>query len=54
MEVLYIHFRKVDLNCTASYIKLPKWLQSKGAVVNPQNHNDVYCFAYANPCLMKN
>ena len=45
--ILHIHFRKVYLNRGAWYIKLPKWLQSKGAVVNPQNHNDIHCFAYS-------
>ena len=47
-EALHIHFRKLDLNCGASYINLPKWLEKKVAVVNPQNHNDIHCFAYAN------
>ena len=47
VEDLAIHFRKIDLNRGASYISLPKWLQSKKAVINPQNLNDIYCFSCA-------
>lgn len=53
-EVLHIHFRKIDLNCGASYINLPKWLEKKEAVVNPQNHNDIHCFGYVNVIALFN
>ena len=47
VEDLSIHFRKVDLNRGVSYVPLLKWLQSKKAVINLQNINDIYCFTYA-------
>ena len=47
VQDLSIHFRKINLNRGASYIALTKWLQSKKAVIHPQNHNGIYSFSYA-------
>ena len=44
---LSIHFHKLDLSGTGTYIPSPKWLLDTKATVNPNNPNDNYCFAYA-------
>ena len=44
---LSIHFHKLDLSRTGTYIPSPKWLLDKKATVDPNNPNDNYCFAYA-------
>ena len=35
--------RRVRLNRGGSYIKSPKWLKNKKAVINPKNENDDEC-----------
>ena len=39
---LYINFHKLALTQGSSYIKLPKWIKSKKAVLNPQNKDQEY------------
>ena len=46
VEELNIHFNKVDLRRSASYIETPKWLKSKKATINHKNAH-VYCFIHA-------
>ena len=43
---LHIKFHRLVLKRGSSYIKLAKWLQSKKAVINPQN-KDEECFKWA-------
>ena len=43
---LYINFHRLVLTRGSSYIKLPKWLKGKKAVINPQN-KDEECFKWA-------
>ena len=40
---LYINFHRLMLTRGGSYIKLPEWLKSKKALINPQN-KDEECF----------
>ena len=34
---LYINFPRLALTRSGSYIKLPKWIKSEKAVINPQD-----------------
>ena len=45
-EELNIHFHKINLQCSASYILTPNWIKNKKGAINPKN-NDIYCFIYA-------
>ena len=47
VDMLGIHFHKIDLVRGSSYIESPEWLKNKGATINPQNTKDNYCFMYA-------
>ena len=38
---------RVRLNRSRSYIKSPKWLENKKAVINPKNENDDECFRWS-------
>ena len=38
---------RVHLNRGGSYIKSPKWLENKKAVINPKNENDVECLGWS-------
>ena len=42
---LYINFHRLTLIRGGSYVKLPKWIESKKAVINPQN-KDEECFKW--------
>ena len=46
VELLDYHLHKISLKRDKSYIKFPRWLEKKGATINPQN-NDNKCFQYA-------
>ena len=37
---MYINFHRLVLTRGSSYIKLPKWLKRKKAVINPQNKDE--------------
>ena len=41
---LYINFHRLELIRGSSYIKLPEWLKSKKAVINPQNKDEERVF----------
>ena len=43
---LYINFHRLPLTRGCSCTKLPKWMKSKKAVINPQN-KDKECFKWA-------
>ena len=47
VEELNIHFHKVDLQRSASYIETADWLKKKKAIINPKNTKDGHCFMYA-------
>ena len=47
VDMLGIHFHKIDLVRGSSYIESPEWLKNKGATINPHNTKDNYCFMYA-------
>ena len=36
VDVLNIHFYKIDLKRGKSYIKSPEWIQNKKATINPK------------------
>jgi hypothetical protein len=44
---LDVDFHKLVLTRGRSYIKLPKWILSKRAVINPKNEDDNECFKWA-------
>ena len=46
VEECNIHFNKIDLRRSASFIDTSEWLKHKKATINPQNKNDAYCFMY--------
>ena len=46
VDVLNIHFHKIDLKRGSSYINSPKWIK-KGATINPKNTKDNRCLQYA-------
>ena len=54
VEGLIIHFHKIDLNKGSSYISSPSWLKYKGAIINPKNTKDNYCFTYALTIALNN
>ena len=47
VDLLYYSLHKTTLRRGRSYIKSPKWLRNKGAIINLQNYNDNNCFQYA-------
>lgn len=47
VDMLGIHFHKIDPVRGSSYIESPEWLKNKGATINPHNTKDNYCFMYA-------
>ena len=47
MDILGIHFHKVDLKTGSSYIKYLEWISNKKATINPKNTKDNKCFQYA-------
>ena len=47
VEVLGIHFHKMEVKRGSSYIESPEWIKNKKATINPQNTKDNRCFLYA-------
>ena len=47
VDVLNIHFHKIDLKRGSSYINSSKWIKNKGAPINPKNTKDNRCLQYA-------
>ena len=43
---------RVRLNRGGSYIKSPKWLENKKAVINPKNENDDECLRWSIICAL--
>ena len=46
VQLLDNHLHKICLKRGKSYIKSPKWLENKKAIINPQNKYDNNCFEY--------
>ena len=46
VQLLDNHLHKIRLKRGKSYIKSPKWLENKKAIINPQNKYDNNCFEY--------
>ena len=47
VEMLGIHFHKIEVKRGSSYIESPEWLKNKVATINPKNTKDNRCFLYA-------
>ena len=47
VDILNIHFNKIDLTRRNSYIESPKWISSKKATINPKNTKDNKCLQYS-------
>ena len=47
VEMLGIHFHKIEVKRGSSYIESPEWLKNKGATINPKNTKDNRCLLYA-------
>ena len=47
IDLLEYHLHKISLNSGSSYIKLPKWIKTKGVTLNPKNTKVNNCFQYA-------
>ena len=47
VEVLGIHFYKIEVESGSSYIESPEWIKNKKATINLQNTKDNRCFLYA-------
>ena len=43
---------RVRLQRDGSYIKSPKWLENKKAIINPKNENDDECFRWSTICAL--
>ena len=43
---------RVRLNRSGSYIKSPKWLENKKAVINPKNENNDECLRWLVICAL--
>ena len=43
VDLMDYKLHRVRLNRGGSYIKSPKWLENKKAVINPKNENDDEC-----------
>ena len=44
VEVMGIHFHKIEVERGSSYIESPEWIKNKKATINPQNSKDNRCF----------
>ena len=47
VEMLDIHFHKIEIKRGSSYTDSPEWLKNKGATINPRNTKDNRSFMYA-------
>ena len=45
--ILDLEVTKLNLTKGKSYKPLPKQIANKGAIINPKNENDDFCFAWA-------
>ena len=52
VDLLDYKLHRVHLNRGRSYIKSPKWLENKKAVINPKNENDDECLRWTIICAL--
>ena len=52
VDLLHYYFHRIDMRRGGSYIKLPEWINNKGATINTKNMNDDYCLQYAVPAAL--
>ena len=52
VDLLDYKLYRVHLNRGGSYIKCPKWLENKKAVINPKNENDDECLRWSIICAL--
>ena len=52
VDLLDYKLHRVRLNRGGSYIKSPKWLENKKAVINPKNENDDECLKWSIICAL--
>ena len=53
VDLLDYKLHRVRLNRGGSYIKSPKWLENKKAVINPKNENHDQCLRWSIICALK-
>ena len=44
VELLYYHFKRIDIRRAESYIITPDWIASKKVTINAKNEKDNKCF----------
>ena len=47
VDVLNIHFHRINLKRGSSYIDSPDWIKNKHATINPKNTKDNKCLQYS-------
>ena len=52
LDLLDYKLHRVRLKRGGSYIKSPKWLENKKAVINPKNENDDECLQWSIICAL--
>ena len=52
VDLLDYELHRVRLKRGGSYIKSPKWLENKKAVINPKNNNDDECLQWSIICAL--
>ena len=53
VDLMDYKLHRVRLNRGRSYIKSPKWLENKKAVINPKNENHDQCLRWSIICALK-
>ena len=52
VDLLDYKLHRARLNRDGSYIKSPKWLENKKAVINPKNNDDDECLRWSIICAL--
>ena len=52
VDLMNYNLHRVHLKRGGSYIKSPKWLENKKAVINPKNENDDECLQWSIICAL--
>ena len=52
VDLMDYKLHRVRLNRDGSYIKSPKWLENKKAVINPKNNDDDECLRWSIICAL--
>ena len=52
VELMDYKLHRVGLKRDGSYIKSPKWLENKKAIINTKNKNDDKCLRWATICVL--